>query len=68
MMGSQIPETENRMIQTKKKRVTMKKIGKLIWAIVYGGGVIIGTICVFPIVLIAALIKVIGEVFTGYDE
>ena len=46
----------------------MKKIGKLIWAIVYGGGVIIGTICVFPIVLIAALIKVISEVFTGYDE
>lgn len=46
----------------------MKKIGKLIWTLVYGGGIIIGTICVFPLVLIAALIKVIGETLTGYDE
>ena len=67
MMGSQILGTEDHAIQ-KKKKVMMKKIGRLIWAFVYGGGVIIGTICVFPIVLIAALIKVIGEVFTGYDE
>ena len=66
MMGSQIPVTEDHTIQKKKK--VMKKIGKLIWAVVYGGGVIIGTICILPLVLIAALLKVISETLTGYDE
>ena len=46
----------------------MKKIGRLIWAIVYGVGTVIGTICVFPFVIIAALLKVISEAITGYDE
>ena len=67
MMGSQIPGTEGHTIQ-KKKKVMMKKIGRLIWAFVYGAGVVIGTICIFPLVLIAALLKVISETLTGYDE
>ncbi|MBC8294850.1 MAG: hypothetical protein H8E55_03515 [Pelagibacterales bacterium] len=67
MMGSQILGTEDHTIQ-KKKKVMIKKIGKIIWAFVYGVGIVVGTICVFPIVLIAALIKVIGETLTGYDE
>jgi len=36
---------------------TIKKIGNIIWGIIYGGGAFIGTLCILPILLIVATIK-----------
>jgi len=36
---------------------TIKKIGNIIWGIVYGAGAFIGTLCILPILLVIGIFK-----------
>ena len=38
--------------------MTIKKIGSLIWTLVYLTGTFIGTLCILPFLIIIALIKI----------